>query len=391
MAAARVDLAILGAGSAGLSLAAALANSASGAHLNVVVIEARAGSPPDRSFAFWATPLELENPPWPLLGQWQSWCFSDRDGSQVVHQGGAERRYVAVSALAHYQHCLEQIGQRPGFQLIHGVAITDLISRSDAVEVRGQGFQAAARHVVDTRNHADHDTLKARLYQQFVGHVLQRAEPVGNPHQVELMTDMSADEHGFRFVYSLPLDHNRVLVEETRFTPRILPWQRLEADCWRAAESRYFGFAAVLHTERGIIPMGIAPLPPPADSRIRLAGTRGGAVRAATGYAFRRIQDWADCNARQVERHGLSALTGHPPEPRWRAVMDRLFLDVLHHHPDRAPSLFMGMARGVSSIALADFLSDRGGLAIAARIVNAMPSGLFLRTVLRRGLPIKTR
>ncbi|MDG4557487.1 MAG: lycopene cyclase family protein [Candidatus Contendobacter sp.] len=377
------DLAILGAGSAGLSLAAALAETVGGEGLKVLLIDARAGPPPDRGFAFWVTPQERQDLPWPLLGQWRSWRFSDRLGRQVIHDGGDARRYVAISALAHRRHCLERIERQPGFALVEGVAVTDLVARDHAVEIRGEGFRAWARHVVDSRNHADHGTPEARLYQQFVGHVLQPREPMADPESADLMTDMSADENGFRFVYSLPLASNRVLVEETRFTPRILPWERLETDCRRVIAARRLQSAAPLQTERGIIPMGLAAAAAPSDPRIRLAGTRGGAVRAATGYAFRRIQDWAARNALRVQREGLAALAGHPPEPGWRGAMDRLFLEVLRRHPQRAPALFMAMATGVSSIHLADFLSDRGGLATAARVIKAMPSRLFIGTLLR--------
>lgn len=377
------DLAILGAGSAGLSLAAALAETAGGTRLKVVLVEARAGPPPDRSFAFWVTPRERQNLPWPLLGQWQSWRFSDRTGHQVVHEGGDARYYVAVSALAHRRHCLQQIEQRPDFDLVEGVAVTGLVSHGHAVEIRGEGFQAWARHVVDSRNFVDHGLPEARLYQQFIGHVLQLREPMADSQRADLMTDMSADEHGFRFVYRLPLNPDQVLVEETRFTPRILPWQQLETDCRRAIGARLQS-AALLRTERGIIPMGLAALAPPLDRRIRLAGARGGAVRAATGYAFRRIQDWASLNALQVQQGGLAVLVGHPPEPRWRAAMDCLFLKVLRHHPQHASALFMAMAKGVSGIQLADFLSDRGGLATAACVVKAMPSRLFMGALLRR-------
>jgi lycopene beta-cyclase len=378
------DLAILGAGSAGLSLAAALAETAGGTRLKVVLVEARAGPPPDRSFAFWVTPQERQNLPWPLLGQWPGWRFSDRTGREVVHESGGARHYVAISALAHRRHCLRQIEQRPDFELVEGVAITHLVSHDHAVEVRGENFRIWARHVVDSRHHADRDAPQARLYQQFVGHVLQLHEPLADPRRADLMTDMSADEHGFRFVYSLPLHPNRVLVEETRFTPCILSWQRLEPDCRYAIGARRFQSAALLQTERGIIPMGLGAVTPPLDRRIRLAGTRGGAVRAATGYAFRRIQDWARLNALRVRQEGLAALAGHPPEPGWRVAMDRLLLKVLRQHPQRAPALFMAMAKDLSSIQLADFLSDRGGLATAARVVKAMPSRLFMGALLRQ-------
>jgi lycopene beta-cyclase len=383
---ARFDLAILGAGSAGLSLAAALAQNVGEKPINVAVIEARDDQPPDRVFSFWANPRELRNPPWPLLGRWQSWRFSDRDGNEVLHDGGDERHYAAISALTHRHHCLERIGGQPRFQLIRGVVVTALEPHADAIEVRGEGFRAWAKHVVDTRNHADHSPFEARLYQQFVGHVWQRTERSDLARPVDLMTDMSADADGFRFVYRLPLSRERLLVEETRFTPRILPWRRLEADCRRADGASFSNSATLLATERGVVPMGMVAIPPP-DPRIRLAGARGGAVRAASGYAFRRIQDWASHNARQVERHGLAALAGHPPELCWRAAMDQLFLEVLRQHPDRAPALFMALARNASSRALADFLSDRGGLTTAVRIVKAMPGLLFLRAALTRRAP----
>lgn len=385
--AACLDLAILGAGSAGLSLAAALAASPASRDWKVALIEARAGPPPERSFAFWATPAELERLPWPLLGQWSSWRFADRAGRERVRDGGGARCYVAVSALTHRRHCLEQIARRPGFVLIEGTPVHALLSDPQVVTIEGESLRVRARRVVDARNHADRDPFQARLYQQFLGQILRLREPVGAPQRADLMTDMSADAHGFRFVYRLPLAADRVLIEETRFTPRILPWQRLEADGQTASAALPGKIDAVLSTERGIIPMGLSAAPPPSDPRIRLAGTRGGAVRAATGYAFRRIQDWAERNVRQVERGGLNALTGHPPEPRWRAAMDRLFLEVLRRHPHRAPELFMALAEGLTGVQLADFLSDRGGLPTAARVVRAMPTGLFLSVALRRGRP----
>jgi len=377
------DLAILGAGSAGLSLAAALADSAIADSLRVVVIEAHPNTPPERCFAFWATPVELDALAWPLLGQWRYWRFAERAGRQAVHDGGNARRYAAVSSLVHRQYCLQRLQQRPKFELITGVAVTDLNFDHEAVEVRADGFQLQARHVVDTRNHADRDPFPALLYQQFAGRVLQLNQPLETVRQADIMTDMSVDDYGFRFVYRLPLTSNRLLVEETRFTPRILPWRRLEEENWQAVGM--FGDARPVCSERGIIPMGLCPAPQSSDPKIRRAGARGGAVRAASGYAFRRIQDWARLNARRVERHGLGALVGHPPEPRWRAAMDQLFLRVLQRYPERAPALFVDLARNAGSVALADFLSDRGGLATAARIIRAMPALLFLATALKGG------
>lgn len=375
------DVAILGAGSAGLSLAAALAESAIADRLRVTVLEANAGPPPDHCFAFWAMRHELETLSWPLLGRWRYWRFAERAGDQVVHDGGGARWYAVVSALTHRCHCLQCIARQPGFELVTGVAVTTLTSQDQAIEIGGEGFRLRARYVVDTRNHARHDSFAALLYQQFVGHILQLPEPSDAAQQADIMTDMSADEHGFRFVYRLPLPSNRLLVEETRFTPQVLPWSQLEDANRRTVKS--LGPTAWLSDERGIIPMGLCATPSLADPRIRLAGTRGGAVRAASGYAFCRIQRWAHLNARRVEQYGLQALAGHPPEPRWRTAMDRLFLKVLRRHPERAPSLFVGLAKNVDGVTLADFLSDRGGLKTAARIIKAMPARLFLETALR--------
>jgi lycopene beta-cyclase len=106
-----------------------------------------------------------------------------------------------------------------------------------------------------------------------------------------------------------------------------------------------------------------------------------GAARPATGYAFQRIQRWAaDCAARLAD---AGAAVGHPPDPRFSAWMDRLFLSVIERQPQLAPQLFVDMFGRVESQRIIRFLSDRGHLADHAAVALALPFKPFLQQLFR--------
>jgi len=104
-----------------------------------------------------------------------------------------------------------------------------------------------------------------------------------------------------------------------------------------------------------------------------------GALRAASGYGFLRIQAWAERCAAALARDGRTV--GHPNEPRLRQWMDELFLRVLTADPTRAPEFFLRLAGIVPSAAFVRFLSDQASVADIARIVTALPPWPFLRAL----------
>jgi lycopene beta-cyclase len=185
----------------------------------------------------------------------------------------------------------------------------------------------------------------------------------------------------------LPLTATRVLVEATRFSRRPLPVDRLWQDLDALLARRGWSGAERLRAEAATLPMG---LPPAADAALPRgvvrAGTAAGALRAASGYGFLRIQAWADRCADAVMRG--QPPPGHPAEPRLRGWMDGVFLRALASHPARTPDFFMGLATSVPAAAFARFMSDQASWRDQLRVMAALPPGPFLRALpSRAGLP----
>ena len=68
----------------------------------------------------------------------------------------------------------------------------------------------------------------------------------------------------------------------------------------------------------------------------------------------------------------------HPAEPWVRREMDRIFLQTLRAHPDRAPEFFLALAERVEPARLVRFLTDRASASDLAAIILALPFGTFL-------------
>ena len=120
--------------------------------------------------------------------------------------------------------------------------------------------------------------------------------------------------------------------------------------------------------------MGLTPGPQPLVRR--WAAASQAALRQASGYAFQRIQTWADMARPIASGHGV---IGHPGEPKIRALMDRIFLHALRAHPERGADFFMAMAKRLSPDAFVRFMSDAATVGDKMNIVTALPPVPFLK------------
>ncbi len=368
-------VAILGGGCAGLSLARELvrAEAAGQALPEVHVLEPRDRYTEDRTWCFWARGEAARNPL--IRHRWPAWQFSR--GSEACRHTAPGWSYCCVPAGGFYKEACTAIRESSRVHLRHGTVVDDVHEAGHTLKVVSSAGTLKADAVIDTRPPPPGESAPI-LLQGFTGAVVEDPRPDADRTTAGLMDAMETDEYGFRFDYVLPLDAGRVLVEATRFTPDPLPPAVLDADLDRALH-RVLGTTAprVLRREHGTLPMGLPAPPPPRHPARVYAGTRGGAVRAASGYAFQRIQQWAKSCAQSIVEKGTPI--GHPPEPTIRRCMDRLFLSVLRDHPETGPDLFLRLARGTPPEVLVRFLSDRAGLHDAGTVIRTLPASLFLR------------
>ena len=373
-----LDLVVLGGGCAGLSLALRLAEQP-GLCQRVTVLETRRVYRHDRSWCFWRMgPHRYE----PLVKR--SWsCVALRSAGQAVQVDCTRTPYQLLEAGAFYDHARQAIAASAAVRLQMDVTVLEAprpMPHGWRIETSAGGLTAA--QVIDTRPLGPPRRGDALLWQSFLGEEVVCDRAAFDTSRVELM-DFANDLSGaVAFTYVLPLASDRALIETTLFDPQ--PQQPADlARRQRQAVQRLCGGAPsqVVRTESGILPMGISP-PQAALGRGHWhAGLMSGAARPATGYAFQRIQRWADaCSA--ALRSGRDPV-GHAPDPLLTRLMDRLFLDVLRSHPERGPELFIRLFGRAATPRIVRFLSDRCSFFDRVAVAAALPTGLFLRQLLR--------
>ena len=173
---------------------------------------------------------------------------------------------------------------RPGFSIVTGAEAVEVGARH--VTLR-DGRRFEAERVVDARG-PDRFATAASGYQKFVGLELALERPHGLTRPL-LMDATLPQRDGFRFMYVLPLDAQRVLVEDTYFSDRPeLARAAIEAEVLRYACVRGFAVATVLRAEHGVLPLPLELPPDPSalDDGPIVAGYQGGWFHPTTGYSF---------------------------------------------------------------------------------------------------------
>ena len=227
--------------------------------------------------------------------------------------------------------------------------------------------------------------VDARL--AFTGWEVRCRRPVFDPHTPTLFDFRTPQSGGARFVYVLPQDPHRALVELTAFVPRgarppsVL--ERGEALAEYLREVLHGGEFQIVRTESAVLPLRVTP-PPRGRGRVLAIGARGGLVKASTGYAYQRIQRDSASIARSLTRHG------HPfdlPAPRLRhRLLDSVLLDVLEREPAQLERAFARLFFANPPARVLRFLDEQSAPWDEARLIASMPPGPYVKAVAARAL-----
>ncbi len=237
------------------------------------------------------------------LGGNHLWCFHALDlneGGQAlvaplvvrrwdsysVRFPSFERRldapYAAVSSERLAEHVSDVLARKPRSRLILG---RSAVSVEATQATLNDGQQLHARVVIDARGPEAHGREHIIGYQKFVGLELELESASGLTEPIVM--DANVPQHdGFRFVYTLPLGPNRVLVEDTYFADG----PELDVDLLRTRALAYahglgLAVASIRRQESGVLPLPAAAIATRVGSPWQ-AGYAGGWFHPTTGYTF---------------------------------------------------------------------------------------------------------
>jgi len=291
--------------------------------------------------------------------------------------------YNCVSSKTFHSTVSEVLRQAPNAQLVQGTVTDD-----DGTSVYlGDGSVRKGKAVVDARGPGQ--VGAARAFQKFVGLELELEAPTACD-TVTLMDARVEQTDGFRFVYTLPFEPQRILVEDTYYSDNAtLDVEALKGRIASYCSARGLKPRRIIRQEQGVLPL---PLAIPRRSKPILplvAGYAGGFAHPTTGYSFpvalRLARSIAARPAANMLDESLTRLISEiDAQARYAVWLNRLlFLGVAKEHRHNVLERFYGLPEATIErfYALRTTAQDR------ARIVcGRPPRGFSLPTFVRQGL-----
>jgi lycopene beta-cyclase len=240
------------------------------------------------------------------------------------------------------------------------------------------GSQLEAAVVFDNRgpNRLDMHTYTGG-FQKFWGFEIELAEDW--PFSCPIVMDDRIDQSdGFRFIYSLPFERRRVLVEDTRFSntttiDRDECLGKVEDYLKQLGVSRW----QIVREESGVLPMPTGGALPGSGLPTLAGGYRGAWFHAATGYSFPLCIAVADLVARAPASQLTSTLKQLANEHRGRArfarFLNRLLFDLVK--PKKRYQIFRRFYKVLDETRIARFFGHRFNFVDGFRIIIGIPPG----------------
>jgi lycopene beta-cyclase len=380
------DVAIVGAGVAGLCLARALR--ARGYAGSVLLIDGARDDDDLRTLSFWREgPSALDDL---VRHRWRRLVVADeRGGARTVSL--ASHTYETVCFADLQRAVKDALRDDPRHRVLEG-RLTALREDHDGATLTVGDLTLRARWVFDSRFQRAGLSVDATphhlLWQRFHGLAVRVDREVFDPSAAVFLDFRGGLPAGTAFAYLLPYSPREALVELVSLAP-------LDAEATlRAYLSAVHGVTGfeVLDREAGASPMTDLPFEALAGSCVRRIGIPAGMRKPSTGDAVTRIL--ADCaTLAEALARGESPMVRPPSRGMYR-FLDGVFLALWSRWPSRMPGIFAALFARVPADAVLRFLDERASWRELLALVSRLPVGPFegaLFVWLGRRLPFRRR
>ncbi len=366
---------IAGGGAAGLHLGRALL-AAGYQDARILLVDRDQKNKNDRTWCFWSA----EDTPFDHLAyrRWPTMLFHDY--GEELGFDLSPMDYRMIRGQDFYRDSYALLEKHPNVRRIVG-NVDRIEDGREYATVVVDGSAYTGEWVFDSlfvpREFSVDESKHHFLKQHFLGWVIESDRPVFAPDRVTLFDFRTPQRETCRFLYILPFSDTEALVEYTLFSHDLLTEEE-----YTAALVEYIdtvvqpGGYRILEEETGIIPMTDRPFPRRAGKRILLTGTKGGRVKASTGFAFHRIYKDSVAIADSLRR------VGHPFDlpvvPRRFRLLDSLFLNVLYRRGELSHEVFRRLFKRNPIDRMLRFLDEDVSLRETIQIMATVPWGPFL-------------
>jgi lycopene beta-cyclase len=402
---AHFDIVIVGAGLAGLSLAARLC-APKFAHLQVAIIDPRTTFGATHTWSFFQQGSQGFIDCVAHNRKWQQLWVRARSVETYPHDFSASP-YCSVESTQFYKKCLENMARNPSIKTFFGHIVESIVVQdsggaklifTNAATNLQQSLTASL--VFDSRPPLANKLGKHAWIQAFAGGEVRCAAPhfapmLARSEAVLMDFILNPDSSIPTFIYLLPSSPTQALVQATVFVPpgfTIPNDEALQGLVMQYLQTNYAGFEITQQSfEAGRIVMDAAIPTTTALQTITKIGAAGGFVRASTGYSFTRTQRACDALETAIEK-AISArefLAGGGMQNLsvpifWQSrlvpFLDRIFLEAIATPNYDVGKLMATLFNRVAPWRLVRFLDGNMSFLDALAVIMVCPKWVFIRS-----------
>lgn len=376
---AHFDIAIIGAGLAGMMLAMELVRDTATAGKKILLLDKAFQEYAPRTWCFW----EEGSSCWDSLTArtWQQAEFFSQKEHLVTSL--APYAYKMIHAEALRAQAWKWMARYPAIT-VEELAADSLQESAALVTIYTPLGCYTASYVFDSRLPAD--TLQQYkgtvLYQQFSGWYVQSDKPVFDPHTARLMDFRMDQQEAVAFCYLLPLDACQALVEYTLFAATLQPHDSLEQALRAYLQQHYPGVSMNIRSkEEGVIPMADFPVPH-SGARIIPIGTAGGCTKPSSGYTFTFVRQHTAAIMAALRRGEAPCAFQQLLPARFR-FYDRVLLRIIKQYPCKGAAIFFRLFKKNTAPAVFRFMNNASSLKEELALFCTLPVWLFLGAALQ--------
>ncbi len=375
------DYIIAGAGCAGMSLLMRMVVDPFFASKKILVVDADAKQQNDRTWCFWETKPDLFEPI--VHHQWTKLDFYSNHYSSELSID--PYTYKMIKGIDFYNYVKTNALASPNIEW-RKASIKKLVESSDhligGVEL-ANGECIYAEYVFSSILFEPIKTKPSEYHflQHFKGWEIKTATDCFDSTKAVFMDFRVGQEHGTTFMYVLPTSANTALIEYTLFTEQLL-----EDAAYNSALKKYIteqlriNDYEILHEEKGVIPMTTKHFPNAKGQHIFI-GIAGGQAKASSGYAFKYIQK-RTAGLIEAMKQGKHLAYGKGFQHTKGHLYDAVLLNVLHYRKMGGDAIFTDIFKGMNASKVLAFLDNESSLWTDLRIMNTVPTRIFLPAAL---------
>ncbi|MFD2744466.1 MULTISPECIES: lycopene cyclase family protein [Sphingobacterium] len=277
------NIAILGAGIAGVSLVLQGLKQNLWQDQSILLLGDSLDTGPNKRISFWAQNKDFV-PEFPYL-QWDKLAVISHEGNKIPLELD-DYVYYSFDASAYRQHALTEIRKYKNVEVVEGT-VQRIEQHDTYCDISSTQGNYQADYIFQTIYQKPILAPHSQYFlQHFTGWKIRTDQKFWNNDEAVIMDYRTSQEHGTSFIYGLPASDDEIFIEYTIFSKNLISKEEYAQKLSTyLAEVCMVSEYEVIETEYGVIPMTDHHFSR-RDRRIYFLGSAGGDTRGSTGYTF---------------------------------------------------------------------------------------------------------